>query len=235
MRVLAIVAVLAAAPVSAASLSVIATGTVRSIDGLDDDFAVGESFALTFDFDTAAPVFSAGDLNVGDYRTAGGNVRAVVGDYVLTAATGGVRVIDYAAPPTVAEANPDQYDFAAAQCRFSGSQFCDGLSGATVFGGQLSPVGVYLIMKDPTRTAFGSDAIPTSIPPLSGFPLSPQLDVNGNVYLEMTFANISLGVDPFRDVRRVFATVESVTVVPIPAAVWLFASALAGLTWLRRR
>jgi hypothetical protein len=51
------------------------------------------------------------------------------------------------------------------------------------------------------------------------------MDTNGN----------SLEVAPSWDLARVFASGAKVSTVPVPAAVWLFASGLGLLGWLRRK
>ncbi len=57
--------------------------------------------------------------------------------------------------------------------------------------------------------------------------------------LDSSWSNLeSLSIDPLGDVYNAAVAVDNiavVTAVPIPAAAWLFGSALAGLGWMRRK
>lgn len=217
---------------SATTLTVIATGSVYSTDGLDG-FAIGDQFTLTYDIDTSAPDFKPDDLIIGDYRTAGTNVRVQVGDYQATALTGGVLVANRTGSPTIFDGAPDKYEFNSGQCRYSGFLFCDGFSGPDV--NSRFPFYVSLGLSDPTRTALSSDALPIDIPPLAVFPTTPIVDGDGNRNLVLSFATENLGGGAWAGVLRVKANVTSVAVVPVPAAVWLFGSALGLMGAIRRK
>ncbi|MCC7258476.1 MAG: hypothetical protein IT486_08885 [Gammaproteobacteria bacterium] len=217
---------------SATTLTVIATGSVYSTDNLDG-FAIGDQFTLTYDIDTSASDFNPDDFSIGDYRTAGTNVRVQVADYQATALTGGVRVINHNGSPTIFDGEPDSYVFGSGQCRYAGFQFCDSFAGPDV--NSRFPFFVEFSLKDPTRTAFLSDALPAFLPPVAAFPSTPILDSDGNNHLILSFATENLGGNAWAGVLRVKANVTSVAVVPVPAAVWLFGSALGLLGWLRRK
>jgi hypothetical protein len=93
------------------------------------------------------------------------------------------------------------------------------LSAPDVLG--LTPGYMSFDMRDNTGTVFSDDSLPLSPPDLGDF---------NSISMSLKFNNFDFSAN-----GDVELTLNSITAVPVPAAVWLFGSALGLLGWMRRR
>ena len=189
------------------------SGTVTTVNpALAGVFSVGQSFSGSYTFESTAPD-ADGTAVFGTYE----NVSAFTFNY------GGGAYVGSTAPGVGSQSGritvgndepavlfPDTY-------RVLAFEAIETVNGPDI--GAFSVVAALLFMGDPTGTAFGSDALPLTPPPLSGF----------------TVSEFSLGFNNGQVDVAVLGTITSFNQVPEPATLALFGIGLAGLGLAARR
>ncbi len=172
-------------PAMATRLTFVAQGTVDFVcPELSGTFSLGDIFILVYTFESATPDSNPSPMR-GDYFNAITALSATVGAYNATYAGDNVLTI---------------FDnFGADEYRID---LLDPMSGPSVGGFDLSTQGPILQLRDPTSTAFKSDALPTSPP-------NPADFISGGTFLALEF------VDPLHPDNRPFveADVSSIILV----------------------
>ena len=151
-------------PAMATRLTFVAQGTVDFVDNpLSGTFSLGDNFTVEFTFESLTPD-SNPSPNRGDYFNAITALSVTVGPYSATATGDGIITIFNNL------GGEDQYRI----------DLTDPMAGPSVNGFDLSTQTALLQLRDPTGTAFTTDALPTSPP-------NPADFVSGGTFLALQF------------------------------------------------
>lgn len=203
--------------VSASTLTVVVEGVVTSVDVyLQGDFSIGSSMRLSYVFETQTLDSYVTDETAGLYLGAIQSANFEIGNYGLLI-TGGGNIFT-----RDGKFSQDLYAVELGRYPFIYDRPTANFLGDTVQ--DLFPYYAGISLNDWDEMAFTSDALPMAWPSLSVF------EVNE---ITLGFAN-QLRSGVAYGVQRVEGVITSISVVPIPAAVWLFGSALGLLGWMRR-
>jgi hypothetical protein len=211
-------------PALAANVTVIARGTVTEFDDPEGRFPFGEvtpgvtTFILTMPLDLSVTDSTPGDATRGDYRGAVTSMSLEVNGITKT-------IFDPAAVYTTTVENDYPNGFGG---------YYDGWRTNLQEG---SPPGEVVTMSLNAK----SSPVPianTSLPLQSDSLIAPFMsdDWNESIFLDSSdYVGGSCGDCGGIFLRALLrGDVQSIQVVPVPAAVWLFGSALGLLGWLRR-
>ena len=210
---------------SAMSATWIFTGEINSLDpGLNTDIFVGQEFTISIEFDPRAVDLHEYPLGSSNYYTNDARGR-YEGNWISFSSSsfsavnygGGV----YAPIITVTNDNPwlttgyDHLDIG------TGIQPLDALP---QYDRELVAINMSFVDED--SSIFSDDSLFSNFPEFSAFE---------SAELSMLFSNdFNAGQVAF-DAKRVYGTISSVTTVPVPGAIMLFAFSLSVLLGLRRR
>ncbi len=173
-------------PAMATPLTFVAEGTVDYVDPqLSGNFSLGDIFTVVYTFESATPD-SNPSPNRGDYSNAITALSTTVGTYNATYAGNNILMV-------FNDLGSDQYFIS----------LLESMSGPSVNGFDLSDhQGPILQLRDPTGTAFTTDALPTSPP-------NPADFISGGTFLALEFVD---PLDP-SNLAGVSADVSSIILV----------------------
>ena len=195
-------------------------GVVTTASGWDN-VSVGDTWSAAYTFQLDAPDFDASDPDVGTYFAT--SVVYTVGDsgsiiFPVEDGSGPVfQTPEYSAMVQIL----NDYDGCAPD-PYSCPNLWDSLqfstpNGSSAYLDDKAIIFSSVVMNDKSGSLFsGIDA--------DALPLNISHDDFDTASMSISASGASLS-----------GSVTSVSMVPIPAAVWLFGSALAGLGWLRRK
>lgn len=205
-------------------------GTVDSTRDLGFQAAVGNSFVeldldglsngapvdtlpaggVTIDVGLANPAASTVEAFAGSYSSGGGSYGTVSGSALLNRSTG------------VTSAGDMVFDFSSAIGGF----------GAWIFDdtGPTSPETGYTMTVTETNGAMNTSGL-LSAGNAGSFFVEGFLAATSDVGIQ----SVTISTNNSGDFFEVDHLQVATSIVPVPAAVWLFGSALAGLGWMRRK
>lgn len=200
----------------AAVVSVQVTGTLTGLDDPDSLLPFGSlvvgatQFTILFDMDLAVPDYIGSDTEIGIYLNA-------IPQSSMSA--NGITVYSSGSAGTPVVYNDNQYP--------NSGDFLDGLIISS--GSSANAVGFSLVLLSIASTS--------PVPPLTSDELAIPFDSPDWQIKILSISIFDEIIDP--DVPAVklasaSLSLDSIQVVPIPAAVWLFGSALGLLGWMRR-
>ncbi len=197
-----------ARPAAAGTVTGTYTGHVTGVDApLNSTIAVNDAFSFSFSYDDTMTDAYPADPTFAQYPGNTISGSGSIGSFNFTVTSNPSNLV-----AVVNQPGNDRFGFAIV-----------GLSGAVVSG--YTPVGFSMELGT-TNDVLATDALPTSYVLASLFQ---------NRSFSLSFTDDPEGLNPVQHYSFVSGTIATTT--PIPAALPLFASALAGLGWAgwRRR
>jgi hypothetical protein len=221
-----------ATPVNASVITVEVVAEIDNIFNTADfqpiamgDFALGDQLTVTISYDLdSAPTYISGPTQ---YLNATSQLNLAVADHYSASSTGALLNVEDFSPRV---APPDKFSFQTNTTALQGS-----LSGDDVYAGDSLNRSLSLSQINVVLWDYGALLLDSSeLIDISTLDLGVFGD-HGSDYKKVRLH--------FKDELGGHVTVDAeisairsiVGVVPIPASVWLFGSALAGLGWMRRK
>lgn len=204
---IAIGLLLASGLANAASIIYEIGGLVTSInDGLVTDMSVGDSYSIRVTIDSDTPDL---DPDINDARYAGHYIYFDTDSYSAES----LGPPNYSPEITIRnEWSGTTYDLLNIN---SGLERHNG-----PLQGNRDLVAINVQLRDNDATVFSDESLPTNAPSLSEFE---------NTEMSLLFSNDYTADTAAFDAKWVYGSITSISIVPIPAAIWMFASGLAGL------
>lgn len=217
-----LVAAMISAPAYSATVTIIAEGVFSEYNNPDGLLPFAEPapdtiFTISVTYDDATPTSLLGFSETGIYDDASSDISLIIGsDTFGIGASNSILVINDAVNNT--------------------GDYVDTWIASTSTATPTGTPNMIVVEGFSLFLATVSDSVPV-LPLSSGELVAPSWPSSWS-FGEIRY-NISLqsqdGTVPKEELAWAYASITSITVVPIPAAVWLFGSALGLLGWMRRK